>query len=100
MTTTASFRTTSHAVDAGAAIRPYDLQFKAIASTAAVDARDNTQTRPSDTDAPIYWLNGNKAADNYADMYDGDLGRRGEPNDRVRHQDHHHRPRPRGLDRQ
>ena len=59
------------AVDAGAAIRPYDLQFKAIASTAAVNARDNTQTGPLDTDAPIYWLNGNKAADNYADMYDG-----------------------------
>ena len=59
------------AVDAGAAIVPYDYLFKAIASTAAVDARVNTQTRSSDPNAPIYWLNGNKAADNYADMYDG-----------------------------
>ena len=52
-------------------IQAFGDQFKAIASTAAVDARVNTKTRPSDTDAPIYWLNGNKAADNYADMYDG-----------------------------
>ena len=36
-----------------------------------VDARDNTDTESSDTDAPIYWLGGAKAADNYADFYDG-----------------------------
>ena len=35
-----------------------------------MDARDNTETTSSDTDAPIYWLNGAKVADNYADLYD------------------------------
>ena len=50
-------------------IRAYSSQFRAIASTASVDARDNTAT--TGTGMPIYWLNGNKAADNYADLYDG-----------------------------
>ena len=31
----------------------------------------NTETRSTDTDAPIYWLGGSKVADNYADFYDG-----------------------------
>ena len=40
--------------------------FKAVAaSTSAVDARANTDTEATDTDAAIYWLNGAKAADNY-----------------------------------
>ena len=44
-------------------------QFRAVACTAAVDAVDNTGT--SGTGVPIYWLGGNKAADDYADFYDG-----------------------------
>ncbi len=51
------------------AIRPYSAQFRVVGSTAAVDARDNTGT--TGTGVPIYWLNGAKVADNYADFYDG-----------------------------
>ncbi len=42
--------------------------FKVVGSTSAVDARDNTGT--TGTGVRIYWLNGNKLADNYADFYD------------------------------
>ena len=52
-----------------AAIQSYSSLFKVVGSTAAVDARDNTGT--TGTGVPIYWLNGNKVADNYADFYDG-----------------------------
>ncbi len=43
--------------------------FYAVASTADDDARDNTKT--TGTGVPIYWLGGNKLADNNADFYDG-----------------------------
>ena len=59
-----------------AAIQPYSALFQALASTSAVDARDNTMT--TGAGEPIYWLDGNKLADNYADFYDGtwdDYGR-------------------------
>ena len=52
------------------AIQVNASQFRAVACTAAVDAVDNTGT--SGTGVPIYWLGGNKAADDYADFYDGD----------------------------
>ena len=52
-----------------AAIRAYSAGFRVLASTEAVDARDNTAT--TGTGVPIYWLNGNKLADDYADLYDG-----------------------------
>ena len=52
-------------------IQEHANQFRVLGSTAAVDARDNTETTSSDTDAPIYWLNGAKVADNYAALYDG-----------------------------
>ena len=51
------------------AIKPYSSTFTVVGSTTAVDARDNTST--TGTGVPIYWLNGNKVADNYADFYDG-----------------------------
>ena len=51
------------------AIRPFATQFRVVGSTSAVDARDNTGT--TGTGVQIYWLNGNKVADNYADFYDG-----------------------------
>ena len=48
--------------------------FRAVASTAAVDAADNTDTNTALDGAgvPIWWLGGDKAADDYADFYDGD----------------------------
>ena len=54
-------------------IRPYSAGFRVVGCTAAVDARDNTQTTYTTTDepVPIYWLNGAKAADQYEDFYDG-----------------------------
>ncbi|MCY4123130.1 MAG: hypothetical protein OXG72_19665, partial [Acidobacteria bacterium] len=45
--------------------------FKVVGSTSTVDARVNTLTRSTDTAASIYWLNGDKLADDYADFYDG-----------------------------
>ena len=47
--------------------------FRALGSTSAVDARDNTATThtAADRGVPIYWLNGPKGADDYADFYDG-----------------------------
>ena len=53
-----------------AAIRAYRADFKALVSTADVDARDHTAT--TGTGVPIYWLGGSKVADNYGDLYDGD----------------------------
>ncbi len=53
--------------------------FRIVGSTSAVDARDNTGT--TGTGEPIYWLNGAKLADDYADFYDGswdDYGGRNE----------------------
>ena len=44
-------------------------QFKVLGSTATVDARDNTGT--TGPGVPIYWLGGEKVADDYADFYDG-----------------------------
>ncbi len=46
-------------------------KFKVVGSTSSVDARVNTDSESTDTDALIYWLNGDKAADNYVDFYDG-----------------------------
>ena len=55
-------------------IQPYADGFKVVGCTAAVDARDNTATTftNSNKGVPIYWLKGNKVADNYQDFYDGD----------------------------
>ena len=51
------------------AIRSFSGEFLALVSTESVDARDNTGT--TGTGVPIYWLNGAKVADDYADFYDG-----------------------------
>ena len=51
------------------AIHPYATQFRALVSTCATSARDNTGT--TGTGVPIHWLNGPKVADDYADFYDG-----------------------------
>ena len=50
-------------------IQSYKSGFRVVASTSAKDARDNTST--TGTGVAIYWLNGNKVADNYGDFYDG-----------------------------
>ena len=52
-----------------AGIHAFADQFRALISNATVDARDNTDTR--DTGVPIYWLGGDKVADNYDDFYNG-----------------------------
>ena len=51
----------------------FSSQFRAVGSTAATDARDNTATTYTNSDkgVPIYWLGGAKVADDYADFYDG-----------------------------
>ncbi len=58
--------------DGHAAIRRYADHFRVVGSTAAVDARDHTRTNPNDaghTDAPIYWLNGERVAANNAGFW-------------------------------
>ena len=50
-------------------IQAYSDGFKAVGCTEDVDATDNTST--TGTGVLIYWLNGNKAADDYDDFYDG-----------------------------
>ncbi len=49
----------------------FTAKFGALVSTSAVSAKENTDTESTDTDAPIYWLDGAKVADDYADFYDG-----------------------------
>ena len=52
------------------AIKKYAGGFKVVGCTTSVTARANTASEASDPDAPIYWLNGVKLADDYADFYD------------------------------
>ena len=69
-------------------IQDYSAGFRVVGCTAAVDARDNTgtNTNTDGTGVPIYWLNGNKAADDNADFYDGSWDDRGKRQGRVRQQ--------------
>ena len=50
------------------AIRNYRAGFRALASTPSVDGRDNTAT--TGTGVPIYWLGGDRVADDYGGIYD------------------------------
>ena len=52
-------------------IRRYASRFRVLGCTSTVNARENTGTGSGDADAPIYWLGGEKVADDYADLYDG-----------------------------
>ena len=56
-----------------AAIQASPAAFNVVGCTASTDARDNTHTTytSSNKGVPIYWLNGNKVADEYEDFYDG-----------------------------
>ena len=58
----------ARAANGHAVIRPYGAGFRAIGSTASVDARDNTCS--TGTGVPIHWLSGSKVADDYSDFYD------------------------------
>ena len=64
-------------------IRDYSSLFAVVGSTASVDARDNTATGYTDDDkgVPIYWLGGNKVADDYEDFYDGSWDDEASPKD-------------------
>ena len=55
------------------AIKPYAAGFTVVGSTEDTAAIDNTGTNHEDSDRglPIYYLNGDKVADDYADFYDG-----------------------------
>ena len=57
------------------AIRAYSSDFRALVGTrGGASPRDNTHSN-KDSDGPgeqIWWLNGPRAADDYADFYDGD----------------------------
>ena len=59
----------ANAGNAHAAIKPYSYWFRVLGSTEDVSARDNTMT--TGTGVPIYWMGGDKVADNYGDFYDG-----------------------------
>ena len=65
------------------AIRPFASQIRVVGSTSAVDARDNTSTTytSSEMGPPIYWLNGPKVADDYADFYDESWSNEGSAKD-------------------
>ena len=57
-----------------AGIDPNTITWKAIGSTASVDARDNTGTNPTlSTGVPIYLIDGNRVANNNADIWDGSI---------------------------
>ncbi len=53
-----------------AGLEPFSGEFRALISTSEVDARDNTET--TGTGVPVHWLGGEKVADDYADLYDGE----------------------------
>ena len=55
-------------------IRTYSSGFTAVGCTEETDAPDNTGTTYTSTykGVPIYWLGGNKVADDYEDFYDTD----------------------------
>ena len=62
------------------AIQEYSSSFTAVGCTSSTDARDNTDT--TGTGVPIYWLAGDKVADDYEDFYDGDWDNESDSHDR------------------
>ncbi len=57
-------------------------KFNALISTRYGDsAKTNTSTGSSDTDASIWWIAGDKVADDYADFYDGSWDSRNHKNE-------------------
>ena len=76
----------THVQNAAAAghtdIRDYSSGFRVVGSTSTVDARDNTST--TGTGVPIYWLNGQQGRRQLRRLLRRNVGRRGQPQDRVR----------------
>ena len=56
-------------------------KFTSLISTSGWSANQNTATRGIDTDASIWWLDGRKVADDYADFYDGSWDSRNHKNE-------------------
>ena len=56
-----------------AGFTPSTINWKAIASTAAVNARVNTATLATDTSVPIYRLNGAQVATGNVDLWDSSI---------------------------
>ena len=68
----------SNAANAVPPLANLGTTWTAMASTSAVDARDNTNTVPSivaggSIGVPIFLLNDTKLVDNYDDLWDGDI---------------------------
>ena len=57
---------------------PHAERLRSLAATRSVNARDNTETEPNYGGTPLYWVGGDRVADDYADLYDG-AWRGGEP---------------------
>ena len=64
---------------------PVFLYQAALVSTPGADARLNTDTTWTETDRgmPIYWLNGARVADDYADFYDGTWADEANPTNEI-----------------
>ena len=63
-----------NAADAVPQLLSLGATWKAVGSTATVEARDNTDTNPDDsTGVPIFLLNDTKLADDNADLWDGSI---------------------------
>jgi hypothetical protein len=56
-----------------AGFNPNTITWKAIGSTSATSAKVNTGTDGTQPDVPIYLINGNKVANNNADLWDGSI---------------------------
>ena len=61
------------------AIQEYSAGFRAVVSTASIDAVSNTA--PAGARVPIYWLDGTRVADDYRDFYDGTWDDEANPTD-------------------
>ena len=59
------------------ALADYSSLFKVVGCTDSQSARNNTGTTYTNSNkgVPIYWVNGNKVADDYEDFYDESLAR-------------------------
>ena len=62
------------------AIQEYSSSFTAVGCTSSTNALDNTDTIGAGV--PIYWLGGDKAADDYEDFYDGTWDNESDSHDR------------------
>jgi hypothetical protein len=56
-----------------AGFNPNTITWKAIGSTSATSAKVNTGTDGTQPDVPIYLIDGNRVANNNADLWDGSI---------------------------